>query len=112
LLVRIDESQAAQLLETAEWHLIRKDLPSTKYMLWRLVQEYPQTISASAAREIMSGQGWNMDDIMPAGLRDRLADEASLAKQSEPESGEEVVIEGPLGDRVESVEQDAESEVK
>ena len=58
LIARIDESTAAQLLESATWYLTRDDEPATRYVLKRLIRAHPDTISAQEARDIMTARGW------------------------------------------------------
>lgn len=64
---RIDESLAAQYLDTASWYLKSEDRASAKYTLRRLIREYPHTIAAEEALTLMQQQGWiNSDAPAPA----------------------------------------------
>lgn len=58
LVARLDESMAAQLLDTAEWYLKVGDEPSARVMLRRLVRDHPRTRSAAAAERIMVEREW------------------------------------------------------
>jgi len=58
LLTRIDESRAAQLLETSNWYMQRGDPVSSRVMLRRLLKNHPQTASAGTAYEILKKRGW------------------------------------------------------
>jgi len=56
--LRIEESLAAKQLENARWYLTRNDWPSARLVLRRLNREYPSTVAASRARDIMRDNGW------------------------------------------------------
>lgn len=56
---RLDESMAAQLLDTATWYLKVKDEPSSRLVLGRLLRDHPLTLSAERGRQIMREQGWD-----------------------------------------------------
>jgi tetratricopeptide (TPR) repeat protein len=58
LLARLDESAAAQMLETARWYLRRGDPVSARFTLRRLVRKHPDTVSASRALDLMDRHGW------------------------------------------------------
>ena len=70
LVARIDESTAAQLLESARWYLRQGDKPATRYVLRRLVRAHPDTISAQRAREIMDENGWLIPEVEPVDAGD------------------------------------------
>lgn len=55
---RLDESMAAQLLDTAQWQLRVRDEPSARLTLRRLVRDHPLTISAEKAQRMMQERGW------------------------------------------------------
>ena len=57
LLTRIDESLAAQLLDSAEWYLTQNDWPSARYVLRRLIREHPESVAAQNAREMLAERG-------------------------------------------------------
>lgn len=69
LIVRIDESLGAQLLDTAQWYLGRGDLPSARFVLERLLRNHPQTIAARRAQEIVTQRGWAISEPQPSELR-------------------------------------------
>lgn len=55
---RLDESMAAQLLDTAKWYAKVDDEPSARLTLRRLLRDHPLTLSAQRARELMEERGW------------------------------------------------------
>lgn len=59
LLARLDESTAAQALDTAEWYLATGDEPSARYALRRLVREHPRTIASRRAQDVLGSRGWD-----------------------------------------------------
>lgn len=56
--VRIDESLAAQLLDTATWYLRTDDPASARYTLTRLIAAHPRSLAATRAREVLEERGW------------------------------------------------------
>lgn len=58
LIERMEESQAAQVLTTAEWYLVKDDLPSARYQLERLLRRHPRTAAASRALQMLVERGW------------------------------------------------------
>lgn len=58
LVTRLDESAAAQMLESARWYIRRADGVSAKLMLDRLERKHPSTAAAVTARELMAEHGW------------------------------------------------------
>jgi tetratricopeptide (TPR) repeat protein len=58
LVARLDESAAAQMLETARWYFKRKDPTSARVLLTRLVRKHPQTIAAGEGIVLMKERGW------------------------------------------------------
>ncbi|MDX2016724.1 MAG: outer membrane protein assembly factor BamD [Planctomycetota bacterium] len=66
LVARIDESLAAQMLETANWYMTRKDEVSARFTLRRLLVKHPQTVAAQRAIEIMNAKGWELTAPRPA----------------------------------------------
>ena len=56
LLTRIDESIAAQLLDTANWYLTQDDWPSARYTLGRLIREHPGSVAAIRAHEMLDAR--------------------------------------------------------
>ncbi len=88
LLVRIDESLAAQLLDSGRWYLRTGDWPAARLTLRRLIRDHPQSVSASEARRLMESKGWEIgaaEDQEPLGepVGDTLPDQAAL--QDTPE---------------------------
>ncbi|MEM1165189.1 MAG: outer membrane protein assembly factor BamD [Planctomycetota bacterium] len=98
LLIRIDDSRAAQLLDTAEWYLSREDEPSARYVLYRLLNEYPASVAGAGGRRLMEARGWTLETIAPAGVRDL----GAAAPVDEAAPGD-VTIEGQLEDDVEVI---------
>lgn len=58
LLVRVDESLAEKMLETARWYLKVDDLPSARLTMRRLVRDHPRTAAAIEAQRIVEDRGW------------------------------------------------------
>ncbi|MDX2114867.1 MAG: outer membrane protein assembly factor BamD [Planctomycetota bacterium] len=58
LVARLDESMAAQLLDTGRWYLRVGDEPSARVALRRLVRDHPRTLSALRGEELMRERGW------------------------------------------------------
>ncbi len=58
LTARLEESAAAEMLETARWYIKQGDPVSARYVLTRLVSKYRPTASANAAIEMMQKKGW------------------------------------------------------
>jgi outer membrane protein assembly factor BamD (BamD/ComL family) len=58
LVARIDESLAAQLLDSGKWYLKQGDWPAARLIFERLVREQPQTLAAERAMELMEERGW------------------------------------------------------
>lgn len=58
LVSRLDESMAAQLLESAEWYLKRGDEASARLVLRRLARERPTTMAGTRAIDMLQDRGW------------------------------------------------------
>lgn len=58
---RLDESMAAQLLDTAKWYLSLGDEPSAKFVLRRLQRDHPLTLSAERGLELLRDKGWETE---------------------------------------------------
>jgi len=58
LVARLDESAAAQMIETARWYFVRKDPVSARLVLTRLLRKHPGTIAAGEGATIMQERGW------------------------------------------------------
>ncbi len=59
LIVRINESLGAQMLETSTWYLRRDDLAGARLTLRRLVARYPGTQAALRALAMLEERGWS-----------------------------------------------------
>ncbi len=66
LVAKIDESQAAQILEKARWYIKRGDLVSTRAVLRRVIAKHPQTVSAKTALQMLADRGWDPAPAKPA----------------------------------------------
>lgn len=58
LVARLDESMAAQILDTAEWYLATGDDPSARLALRRLIRDHPRTLSAERGEATLRSRGW------------------------------------------------------
>lgn len=76
---RLDESMAAQLLDTAKWYLKVSDEPSARLVLRRLLRDHPLTLSAERARELIEEKGWRET---PAPVVEESAETAPDAAES------------------------------
>lgn len=63
---RIDESQAAQMLETARWYVKRGDEPSAVYTLERLLEKHPGSLASVNALALLHKLGWEPTAPPPA----------------------------------------------
>ena len=75
------------MLDTATWYLKTSDPVSARYTLRRLVRDYPRTVAATAALQIMDDRGWTParaapvpqplgpEAPAPAAISDRAADQ-------------------------------------
>lgn len=80
LVARLDESLAAQMLETSRWYLRQKDEASARVVLQRLLREHPGTLAASRGTAIMVDRGW-------LGARPEASDEG-VSDEGKVENGE------------------------
>lgn len=60
LIARLDESTAAQMLETAQWYIQRDDNVSARLTVSRLLRRHPGTVAAVRAQEMVEEYGWTM----------------------------------------------------
>lgn len=90
LLTRIDDSRAAQLLETANWYLGRGDPVSARVALRRLLRNHPQTASAGVAYEMLKSRGWLQEPLVAKSESVAVTPDASLPTPAAPASGAEV----------------------
>lgn len=67
LLARIDESAAAQMLDTARYYLRTGDPVSARFTLRRLVRNHPRSGAATRAREILDERGWSARTVQRNG---------------------------------------------
>lgn len=110
LIARIDESVAAQMLESALWYQTQDEWPSMRYTLRRLIQRYPQTFAAQRAIEIMGERGWWDDEVHLVDPRDAPEEPALEFEGSGSEMVEPVRPgEGESADQSESDSGDEES---
>lgn len=61
MISKLDESQAAQLIERAQWYLTRRDPVGARSTWRRVVRDFPQTLSAQNALRELKGRGWSVD---------------------------------------------------
>lgn len=61
LVVRLEESAAAQQLESAQWYLRVGDGPAARYVLTRLIRDHTGTVAATEGLQIMQDRGWLED---------------------------------------------------
>lgn len=71
LTARLDESLAAEMLETARWYLRVDDPVSARLTLNRLVRSHPRTQAAIDAQAIMKPRGWLPTPEQPGTLKPR-----------------------------------------
>jgi hypothetical protein len=70
LTARLEESAAAQQLQKAQWYLRRGDAVSARFMLRRLVETHPRTVSADLAMQILDARGWGFAAAEPPAATD------------------------------------------
>ena len=61
MIARIDESLAAQLLDSAKWYLTQNDAPAARITLTRLLAQHPRTYAASQAVALAEKKGWDIE---------------------------------------------------
>lgn len=88
LVSRLDESLAAQLLESAEWYLMKGDEPSAQFTLRRLLRQHPGTVAAARAEEIFAARGWTLITAPPSVLEPIPAEPAGDSDLGDSDSGE------------------------
>lgn len=71
LTARLEESLAAEMLETARWYLRVDDPVSARLTLNRLVRAHPRTQAAIDAQAIMQPRGWLPTPERPGTLKPR-----------------------------------------
>jgi len=60
LVARLDESAAAQMLDTARWYAKRRDDVGARLQCRKLLEKYPTSAAAERALEMMEAKGWQM----------------------------------------------------
>lgn len=60
LLARLDESAAAQMLDTARWYLKRGDPVSARLTIRRLLRKHPASVAAVRGLEIAKEREWDL----------------------------------------------------
>ncbi len=58
LVVRLEESAAAQQLESAKWYIRVGDGPGARFVLNRLVRDHTGTVAATEGLSILQDRGW------------------------------------------------------
>ena len=66
LAARLEESAGEQMLEKAKWYIRRHDDVSARYVIDRLLAQYPDTIAASRGLRLLGERGW-IEQGEPAG---------------------------------------------
>lgn len=61
LVVRLEESAAAQQLESAKWYMRVGDGPAARFVLTRLIRDHTGTVAATEGLQIMQDEGWLED---------------------------------------------------
>ncbi|MDX2147556.1 MAG: outer membrane protein assembly factor BamD [Planctomycetota bacterium] len=88
LLARLDESAAAQLLNTAEWYIRRSDAVSARLVVRRLISKHPGTAAAERGRQLARAQSWTFADPLAPAAPDSASEStpqpASIANEQEP----------------------------
>ncbi len=62
LVVRLEESAAAQQLEAAQWYLRVGDGPAGRFVLNRLVRDHTGTVAATEGLQLLQENGWLEDE--------------------------------------------------
>jgi outer membrane protein assembly factor BamD (BamD/ComL family) len=65
LVARLDESAAAELMESARWYMSEGDAVSARYTLSRLVQKYPSTAAGTLGLQVLTDRGWLTEKPKP-----------------------------------------------
>lgn len=60
LVARLDESAAAQMLDTGSWYMKQGDPVSARLTFRRLIRKYPTTAAAARALDIIDREGWGI----------------------------------------------------
>jgi outer membrane protein assembly factor BamD (BamD/ComL family) len=62
LVSKLDESKAAQLLDRANWYVLRRDPVGARATWRRIIRNYPQTLAAQNALNELKARGWDLGD--------------------------------------------------
>lgn len=81
LVARLDESAAAELLESARWYMKQGDAVSARFTLTRLVHKHPNTAAGTLALQVMAERGWIEDK---KDKQEEPADQQPAASQPPP----------------------------
>lgn len=84
---RLEESMAAQMLDTARFYLKRDDPVSARLTLRRLVKRHDQTAAAARGREMLAARGWSVESGRPKATK--AAAPKELEEAPEPGKGAE-----------------------
>lgn len=100
LTVRLDESAAQQMFESAAWYGRRGDPPSQRLTLQRLIKRHPQSAAAQLAKTILEANNWPLEPIARLRSRDRavLTEEATGETTDSGDANETVEGDGTAGD--------------
>lgn len=60
LVARLEESAAAQMLDTGTWYMKQSDAVSARLTFRRLIRKFPTTAAAARALEVMDREGWSI----------------------------------------------------
>jgi len=99
LTVRLDESAAQQMFESAAWYGRRGDPPSQRLTLQRLIKRHPQSAAAQLAKKIVEENNWPLEPIARLRSRDRAMIRVETTGESSDadkagEAGDEAGIDG------------------
>ena len=88
LVARLDESSAAQMLDTGTWYMKQSDAVSARLTFRRLIRKYPTTAAAARALEIMDREGWSIKAPAARPVASPIAPEETDASQTKPAAKE------------------------
>jgi len=89
---RIDESDANRMLYDAKWYFDQDDRISARFVLKRLLRQYPATVAAQNGYLVMVDQGWvNAPATIPAETAS-LPDDEDTQPEAEVSQPEETTL--------------------
>lgn len=100
LVARLDESAAAQMLDTARWYVRRGDGVGARLQCRKLLERYPASAASQRAMEMMDAKGWKLQapfsqnspgitaPAVPAGAKDGQASDPKATPITEPKASE------------------------